>query len=70
MIENCPVDGCEKRELMARIETLKAALRPFIRHYEKWMEERPSEENLSIFPLHSYGELKAARAALAPEQDK
>jgi len=58
------------REAADRIEALEAALRPFVRHYEPWMDEYEYHQEVSVFPRHTFGELRAARAALAPEQDK
>ena len=52
-----------------RIEALEAALRPFVRHYDTWMDDAdgyPDHIVLGVFPKHTYGELRAARAALDP----
>jgi hypothetical protein len=53
MIENCPVDACEKRELISRIEALEAALREITEG--------------SFVTDTAYDAIRIARAALAPE---
>jgi len=63
MIENCPVDACEKRELISRIEALEAALREIL--------DPPSTLDEPERDIDLILQMRAiARAALAPEQDK
>lgn len=44
-----------------------SALKPFIVHYEPWMERLADDDALSIYPRHTMGDLRRARAALAQE---
>jgi hypothetical protein len=62
--------ACGKQEAADRIEQLEAALRPFITHYADWMDRYPDTNETSTFPRHTYGDIRRARAALAPEQEK
>ena len=67
LIENCAVDDCQKRELLARIEALEAALREIVDALGYVKNEGKSP---AVRESNAHTAWKIARAALAPEQDK
>lgn len=50
--------------LISAAPELYEALRPFIRHYASWMDDYPDETEPAVYPKHTIGELRRARAAL------
>jgi hypothetical protein len=54
----------ECAELSAKNADLAAALEPFVRHYEPWMERMADDDQMSVFARHTMGELRRARAAI------
>lgn len=56
---------------LAREEgALRSALEPFVKHYEEWMERLPDGAEMSIFPRHKMGDVRAARRALVPSLEQ
>jgi hypothetical protein len=45
-------------------ELLEAA-KPFVRHWEPWMDELNDTGQLTIYPRHTLGELRRLRAAIS-----
>jgi len=41
------------------------ALKPFVMHYEAWMDEYPDDRSCGTYAHVTFGQLRAARAALA-----
>jgi len=46
-------------------DTLRAALAPFVAHYAPWMDEHPDDAWVTVHPRVTFGQLRAARDALA-----
>ena len=58
--------------LLEKMDASTAALRPFVKHYEPWMERLADSDDMCIFPRHTMGDLRRAcevLAALHLEQD-
>lgn len=58
---------CDNEAALAAVARLKAALRPFVQHYSPWMDEWPDGELMSIAARVTFGQLRAALAALTPK---
>ena len=43
---------------------LREALRPFVSHYEPWMERQADGDRMCVYPVHTMGDLRRARTAL------
>ena len=48
----------------ARVQDMRTALAPFVQHYESWMDAYPDNHESSTFSRHTFGQLRAARAAI------
>ena len=48
-----------------RVEALEEALRPFLRHYQPWMDGHPDDSESGTYSRHTFGQLRRARALLA-----
>lgn len=42
----------------------KEALKPFVAHYQEWMDKWPDESNCTTYPIHTHGDIRKARIAL------
>lgn len=58
----------EKPDALAeRVKVLEAALKPFVAHWQSWMDdefEHPDYDEMSCFARVTYGDVRTARAAL------
>jgi len=43
---------------------LREALRPFVSHYEPWMERQADGDRMCVYPVHTMGDLRRACTAL------
>ena len=44
----------------ARVKGLEAALEPFTKHYEPWMERQADCDRMTVYPVHTMGDLRRA----------
>jgi hypothetical protein len=61
--------SAEVEALRAQVARLREALRPFVQHYESWMDDYPDSDQSSMFSRHTFGQLREARAALDPSTE-
>lgn len=52
------------RQQAAEIERLRGALEPFANHYQSWMDGHADHITSTTFPVHTFGDLRRARAAM------
>lgn len=50
--------------MSVKLEEAREALRPFTKHYEAWMERLSDDDRMSVYPVHTMGDLRRALAAL------
>lgn len=52
----------------ARIRELEAALEPFVAHYSMWMDQWGDDVQSSVYPRHTFGDIRRVRIALRKEE--
>lgn len=53
------------RQALAKLESLREAAAPFVRHYEKWMDDHDDASEPASYSRVTFGDLRRLRAALA-----